>query len=176
MDHGKASGRQDQELSGNLRLRKAAPADTGALTALAMRSKAHWGYDEAFMEACRDELTITEDGMRLGETWLAEDDGGRIVGFFDLRAEDGVAELYDLFVDPDAMGLGAGRLLWNKLEGVAGAMGVNTIGIDADPHAVAFYEHMGAGVVGESPSVSIAGRMLPRLTKKILSQDAGEGD
>jgi SAM-dependent methyltransferase len=35
--------------------------------------------------------------------------------------------------------------------------------IDADPHAEAFYVAMGAARVGESPSGSIPGRMLPRL-------------
>ena len=28
-----------------------------AMTELAMRSKAHWGYDDAFMQACRPVLT-----------------------------------------------------------------------------------------------------------------------
>ena len=37
------------------------------------------------------------------------------------------------------------------------------IGLDADPHAVGFYEHMGAKVIGEAPSGSIPGRMLPRM-------------
>lgn len=172
MDHRKAAGRQDQELGDEFRLRKAVPADAPALTALALRSKAHWGYDAAFMAACRDELTVTAERMRLGETWLAEDGSGRIAGFFDLRSEEGVAEVHDLFVEPEAMGLGAGRLLWGKLEACATGMGVDTIGIDADPHAVRFYEHMGARVVGEAPSGSVEGRMLPRMIKRITTRDS----
>jgi hypothetical protein len=37
-------------------IRPAQADEVEALTALALRSKAHWGYDDAFMEACRAEL------------------------------------------------------------------------------------------------------------------------
>ena len=167
MDHREASGRQGKELAGTFTLRRAAPGDAAALTSLALRSKAYWGYDADFMAACRDELTVTAERLRLGETWLAEDGDGRIAGFFDLHAENGIAEVYDLFVEPDCIGSGLGRLLWDKLEALAAEMNVDTIGIDADPHAVDFYTHMGATVVGEVPSGSIPGRMLPRLTKPV---------
>lgn len=167
MDHREASGRQGKELAGEFTLRRAVAEDAAALTDIALKSKAYWGYDQAFMDACLDELTVTEATMRLGETWVAEDADGRIAGFFDLRAESGIAEVYDLFVSPDRIGSGLGRLLWDRLEERAAAMNVETIGIDADPHAVDFYRHMGAKVVGEIPSGSIPGRMLPRLTKPI---------
>jgi hypothetical protein len=39
-------------------IRKARPDEAGELTELALRSKAHWGYDEAFMASCREELTV----------------------------------------------------------------------------------------------------------------------
>ena len=42
-----------------IKLREAKPEDAVILSQLAMRSKAHWGYPYEFMEACRDELTIT---------------------------------------------------------------------------------------------------------------------
>ena len=167
MDHRETPGRQGKELAGEFTLRRAVAEDAAALTDIALKSKAYWGYDQAFMDACLDELTVTEATMRLGETWLAEDSDGRIAGFFDLRAENGIAEVYDLFVSPDRIGSGLGRLLWDKLEAIADDMKAETIGIDADPHAVDFYRHMGAKVIGESPSASIPGRMLPRLTKPV---------
>lgn len=39
-------------------IRDARPDEAGELTELALRSKAHWGYDEAFMASCREELTV----------------------------------------------------------------------------------------------------------------------
>ena len=44
-------------------LRRANPEDAAALTALAFRSKASNGYDRAFMEACRAELTYSAATM-----------------------------------------------------------------------------------------------------------------
>ena len=35
------------------------PAEAGHLGDLALRSKAHWGYSEAFLEACRAELSYS---------------------------------------------------------------------------------------------------------------------
>ncbi len=40
-------------------IRDARPGEAGELSGLAFRSKAHWGYSTAFMEACRSELAVT---------------------------------------------------------------------------------------------------------------------
>jgi hypothetical protein len=42
-------------------IRAAHGGELEALSALAMRSKAHWGYSAAFMQACRDELTVSAE-------------------------------------------------------------------------------------------------------------------
>ena len=39
--------------------RSAKPEEADALSALAFRSKAYWGYGAEFLEACRSELTLT---------------------------------------------------------------------------------------------------------------------
>ena len=49
------------------------------LSALCLRSKAMWGYDNNFMEACRGELTIEPSDLRLTSIAVAEKDG-KIVG------------------------------------------------------------------------------------------------
>ena len=147
-------------------LRRAEIADCPALTDIALRAKAHWGYDRAFMEACRDELAVTPETLALGETWLAETVDGVVLGFVDIRFEDGVAEVHAAFVDPDHMGRRVGARLWSEVEAVARRMGARRIGIDSDPNAVGFYQRMGAVRTGSAPSGSIAGRSLPRLEKR----------
>lgn len=149
------------------RIRRATVAEAQLLSDLAMRSKAHWGYDDAFMEACRAELTVTPETIRAGGVYVCERADGSIAGFFDVRPQGGVAEVYDVFVDPDAIGEGVGRQLWQRLEQRVVELGLDTICVDADPNAVGYYEHMGARVVGEAPSGSIPGRMLPRLAKRL---------
>jgi len=136
--------------------------ECAALTELCLISKAYWGYDAAFMEACRAELTVRPDDLVVDRYQVAERDGA-VVGVAALSAngERGCVEL--MFVDPEAMGDGIGRALMEWLIAEARALGLSVIDIDADPGAASFYERMGARRVGETPSGSIPGRTLPKL-------------
>jgi ribosomal protein S18 acetylase RimI-like enzyme len=148
------------------RIRRAEPPDAAALTNLALTSKAAWGYDAAFMEACRAELTVRPGSIGRDPTYLIEQDG-RIRGFYQLRVAGAAAEVFMIFVAPEALRSGLGRRLWEHLEGTARAAGVTRLEVDSDPHAEAFYRAMGMQRVGEAPSGSIPGRMLPHLGKAL---------
>ena len=145
-------------------LRKAVTGDAGVLSDLSFRSKASNGYDEDFMEACRDELAVTPEAIADGYVWVAEANG-KPVGFFDIRLENNIVEVYALFVDPAMKRDGIGRKLWAVLEERAVVMNGNAIKLDADPFAVEFYTAMGCEIIGKAPSGSIPGRMLPRMCK-----------
>ena len=139
-----------------MHIRPARADEAPSLTELALRSKAHWGYDDDFMARCRDELTITPADV--GRVDVAELDGA-VVGM--VRLEGAAVE--DLFVEPSVIGTGVGRALFRHVVRRAAAEGVEVLTIDADPHAEGFYRSMGATRVGEAPSGSIPGRLLPRL-------------
>ena len=145
-------------------LRRAQVSDCESLSDLSFRSKASNGYDAVFMEACRLELTVTDVAVTDGNLWLTEN-GGKPVGFFDIRLESQTVEVYALYIDPDLKRCGIGRKLWAVIEEKALAMGAVAIELDADPVAVEFYKAMGCRVIGQSPSGSIPGRMLPRMKK-----------
>lgn len=146
-----------------IEIRRARPEEAAALTDLSLRSKRSNGYDEAFMEACREELTVTASRLAAGEFWVAEADGlrGCVCLAADLEAGSGEVEAF--FVDPDWQRRGVGRLLWLKVLERARSKGLARLHLDADPAAVPFYEAMGFRVMGEAPSGSIEGRMLPRM-------------
>lgn len=92
-------------------IRPARPEEAPALSALAQRSKAHWGYDDAFLAACVEELTVAEEAIQLHLTYVVEQDG-RVVGFYMLEPLDAhEIELTFLFVEPTAIGQGYGRKL-----------------------------------------------------------------
>ncbi len=152
-----------------LSIRRARLEEAAALTDLAMRSKALWGYDDVFMAACLAELTVQPAAIEGGEVWVAERDGA-IVGLLEVVPEDGRAELRLIFVEPGCARSGIGRALWDHAEMRARAHGAQRLALDADPNAVPFYERMGMQVVGESPSGSIPGRMLPRMAKDIAAR------
>jgi pimeloyl-ACP methyl ester carboxylesterase/GNAT superfamily N-acetyltransferase len=153
-----------QVTGGGLRLRPGRPQDAVALTELALRSKAHWGYDDAFMAACRAELTLTAGQISARRTVVAEESGtGTPAGFVTLEGEPPHGVLGMLFVAPDAMGRGAGRLLYGHALREAARLGFTRIAIDADPNAEPFYRAMGAVTVGRVPSGSVPGRTLPLM-------------
>ncbi len=144
-------------------IRPARPEEAEALSALVLRSKAHWGYDAAFMAQVRDALRVTPEAIRAGGVVVAVDSGDRPLGLACVGIADGAAELELLFVDPVAMGQGAGRALYRHAVGVARAGGAAALWILADPGAEPFYRAMGAVTVGLAPSDAIPGRMLPRM-------------
>jgi GNAT superfamily N-acetyltransferase len=142
-------------------IRQAGPADLAELTALCLRSKAHWGYDSSFMAAVVDELTLRP--AHLGPGLACWDAGHGPVGVVRVSVSGDEADLEDLFVDPTAIGKGLGRRLFDWAADHARAQGALRMGIDSDPFAEPFYLAQGAIRVGEAPSGSIPGRMLPRL-------------
>lgn len=152
-----------------IQIRRARLDEADTLTDISMRSKRSNGYDDAFMERCREELAVTAERMGEGEYWVAEAD--RVCGLICLKAvEDDQGQVHAVFIDPDFQRRGVGRMLWSKLIERAEALGMRGLYLDADPAAVPFYLAMGFAVVGEVPSGSIAGRMLPRMSIKLEQQ------
>ena len=148
-----------------LRLRPPGPDEGPVLTELCLRSKASHGYDAAFIEACRRELTV-DPGKP--DIMVAELDG-HCAGMAEIFVADGEAELMKIFVEPACHGKGVGRALFDWARSEAAGRGARVLALDADPGAVAFYEKMGAVIVGSSPSGSIPGRMLPRLELRLAA-------
>lgn len=144
-------------------IREAWPAEAAALTALALRSKAHWGYPEAFMEACREELTISAEDLHAEHlSYRVMEQAGAMVGFYCLeRLGRGQFELEALFVEPDFIGQGCGRALLAHALALATALDGSSVLIQGDPHAEAFYRAAGGEQIGTRPSGSIPGRELP---------------
>lgn len=139
-------------------LRLARTDEADVLTALCLRSKAHWGYDAAFMRACAVELTV-----RPGPWLRVAEVDGRAAGVVEISVAGDVAELEKLFVDPPWIGRGVGGALFGWAVTAAHDAGARMMRIEADPDAVPFYLSRGAEVVGDAPSGSIPGRRLPVL-------------
>ncbi|MBV6698540.1 GNAT family N-acetyltransferase [Kitasatospora aureofaciens] len=149
-----------------MQIRSARPEEAGLLTGIALRSKAYWGYDEAFMAACRDELTL--DAAAIERAWaVVAEDGERVVGFATVTGTPPEAQLDMLFVEPDVIGRGVGRALFACARGRAEELGCRRLTIDSDPNAEPFYRAMGAVRIGVTPSGSIPGRELPLLVLEL---------
>jgi len=132
------------------------------LSDLCFRSKAVWGYDAAFMEACRAELSLEARDLHSTSIAVADDDG-KPIGVAQVQVAGDEAVLLKLFVEPDALRTGVGRALLAWATDISKRMGATQLTIEADPDAAPFYRRMGAHNVGQAPSGSIPGRMLPKL-------------
>lgn len=95
-----------------VQVRSAKPGEGQNLTGLCVRSKAHWGYDAAFMKLSAAALVVNEDDIAAGRVLVAADDADRVIGMACVLPEDETADLDALFVDPSAIGSGAGRALF----------------------------------------------------------------
>jgi GNAT superfamily N-acetyltransferase len=142
-----------------LGFRRASPDDAGRLTELTFASKAHWGYDERFMERARPELVVTREYLEANECWVA-DQHGRLIGWFSLVDVPGGLLLDDFFLHPDHIGAGLGRQMWERALTRAAERGADRLTLESDPNAAGFYERMGARRTGSIISPS-TGRALP---------------
>ncbi|MCM3039041.1 GNAT family N-acetyltransferase [Paenibacillus motobuensis] len=97
-----------------MNIRKATIDEAGYLSELSFRSKAYWGYSEAFMEACRKDLTILPEDILSSIIFVLEDEKV-IKGFIGLEIEDDSCLLSNLFIDPNEIGKGYGRRLWQHM-------------------------------------------------------------
>lgn len=149
----------------NIIVRPARPEECAALSELCLRSKGWWGYDAAFLEACRDELTIRPPD--LGNLLRVAECDGKLAGLGQIAHDGEDWQVEKLFVDPPFIGAGVGEALMRWLIDEATARGATRLVIEADPGAAPFYRRFGAVDAGLAPSASIPGRSLPRLVLEL---------
>jgi GNAT superfamily N-acetyltransferase len=142
-------------------VRAARAGEATGLTALCLRSKAHWGYDAEFMRLCVPSLTVSEQSIAEGRVLVAADENGCIVGTASVLRDGDDAELGLMFVEPGAIGGGVGRQLFGEAVKLARRLGYRRMTILADVNAAPFYERMGAQYLRQAPSDAIPGRTLP---------------
>lgn len=146
-----------------LNIRRARGKDAAALTNVILRSKQSNGYDDAFMAACADELSVTPEQIAADIFWMAEEDTplGCVCLAIDATTQEGHIKTF--FIAPEAKRKGIGRSLWQAALKSAVEHDLKRLTLDSDPAAVSFYEAMGFRTFCDVPSGSIVGRMLPQM-------------
>jgi GNAT superfamily N-acetyltransferase len=144
---------------------RATPDLAAQLTRIAIAGKSHWGYPQRWIERWTPQLTLSAAYVAANPTFVALDQG-RPVGFYALVLFPAArrAQLDHLWLDPPAIGHGLGRLLFEHALATADAAGAQAVFLEAEPHAEAFYLHMGAHRIGESTGeVDGQPRVLPLM-------------
>jgi GNAT superfamily N-acetyltransferase len=132
-------------------IRDARPEEAPALAALQRRSADVWEEYRAQLAANPDAIEPPHRAIADGRVRVAADASGRLLGFsVVLPIRDGRCELDDLFVEPEWMRRGVGRLLVAALTARAAAAGASHVDVIANPNALAFYERLGFETTGQA--------------------------
>lgn len=151
----------------------AKPDDSDTLTDIAMLAKGYWGYDESFMNAAREELSVSAKKIEASNLfyYCLKSCHDEILAFYCLdtsgEADNNTVELEALFTHPNWMGKGVGQQLFEHACQLSVNMQANALLIQSDPNAVGFYRKMGCEIIGERASGSISGRTLPVMLKTL---------
>lgn len=145
---------------------RAIAADHAVLSALSKSSKAYWGYSEAVLKSWEALLSLSPEYITTNEVFkLLHQD--RIIGYYAYFFTDVHTIILDnMFLLPEHIGQGFGRILMNDFLQKAGQADIQSITLHAEPHAEAFYKACGFKTIGQLAS-SIKDRYLPIMEMKI---------
>lgn len=154
----------NSDVKARMHIRRAVAEDATALSALALRAKAYWGYAEAQVEAWRTSLEVSAESVSAQPTFVAELNG-LLVGFYSLAPSESSWELDNLWVAPEHIRRGFGRKLVVHALQTAAEGGAASVVVDADPNAEPFYVACGARSIGEvaAPIAGQPDRVRPQL-------------
>jgi len=167
-----------------VRIREAEPRDAPALAELhvrAWRSAYRGQLSDEFLDGLRveDRLEMHRRALEHPQpelrTWVA-DDGGRIAGFAVTgRSEDGdagerTAEVYAIYLDPERVGTGLGRVLFEHAVGDLAQRGfeVATLWVlESNARARRFYERAGWRPDGTVSAERVDCEMRPTVRYRV---------
>jgi GNAT superfamily N-acetyltransferase len=136
------------------------------LTDITKKSKAYWGYSDEQMEMWSDSLTITKSYIEANYVYKILIDHLTVGYYSYIILNENEVKLDNLFVLPDYIGNGFGKLLMNDFINRVKSRKANKIVLDSEPNAEKFYENFGFIKVGQMET-AITGRYLPIMELKV---------
>jgi N-acetylglutamate synthase-like GNAT family acetyltransferase len=133
------------------------------LTNIAIESESFWDYGSDHIEKFKSVYKVTEEFISNNSTFVIEKDGN-IVGFYGFIIENNVHSLEYLYIEPQYINKGYGKLLWNHVVENCDKNSIKGFSIVTSPQTKEFYTKMGAVQVGEIESLVQNGNKIPLLT------------
>ena len=149
-----------------MKILKAIPNDHITLTSIMRKSKSYWGYSKKQILKWQDELTISKSQI-INQHVYKLVTNNMVKGFYSFKKETSdTIKLDNLFILPDYIGKGFGKLLLYDCYSKALQYNFSKILLDADPNAENFYLKFGFTVIGKK-NTSIKNRFMPIMIKEI---------
>lgn len=146
----------------DFKLRNAIPSESKYLTDLAARSKAYWPYDQDYLRLAAIVTQVTENDI-ISNIFRIIDVDGKIAGFYGLAPVNSENMLDHLWIEPEYIRKGLGKILFTDAVESANKMNWSCFTIASDPYAEDFYLKQGAIKIGERESKVKPGFFLPLL-------------
>lgn len=139
---------------------KASPSDHEILTEITKKSKAYWGYSNEQIENWSQFLTVSKEYIETNSVYNLIVDH-QIIGYYSFFHEsENTIKLDNLFVLPDFIGKGFGKVLMNDFLIRLQDIQVEKVVLNSEPNAENFYSKFGFVKVGQIET-SIKDRYLP---------------
>lgn len=150
-------------------IEKAISDDHQILTDITKKSKAYWGYSDEQIENWTQFLTVTPayiDANAVYKLTLKN----KLAGYYSFLFEDEkTVKLDNLFVLPEYIGKGLGKILMRHFLLEMDKTSVNKIILNSEPNAELFYAKLGFVKTGQIET-SIKDRFLPIMELNIKSE------
>jgi GNAT superfamily N-acetyltransferase len=135
-------------------------ADNEILTTITKKSKAYWGFSEDILIEWEHLLTVSKDYIEKNSVFKLIQNN-QVIGYYSFYPiDENTIKLDNMFILPEYIGKGLGKVLMNDFLKKVEQFGVNKITLDAEPNAENFYQTFGFKTIGQLES-SIKDRHLP---------------
>lgn len=145
-----------------LNIRRAESHEFELLNDLMIKSESYWNLGPDYLKKIKDLFSVTGEFIRENPTYILEEEGYAI-GFYGVLVKDNETSLEYFFLEPQSIGKGYGKILWNHMIEECRKMKIKEIVIITSPLAEGFYTKMGAKVIGQLECQLIDGRKIPKL-------------
>ena len=149
-------------------------SDVDDVRALIARSMGHWPRDDAYLAQAVELMSLDADDLERDEAWILEDGAGAI-GFYRISITGDSAEIEELHLEPDRIGHGFGRMLFEHARSRAKERGVTRLEWSCDEYALGFYLAMGGQITGSIPSGVAGDEPLTAMALVLPSSTVAEG-
>lgn len=143
-------------------IEKAIRADHQILTEITKKSKAFWGYSQEQIEIWSGFLTVTPAYIETNPVYKLSIEN-KIIGYYSfLNDEENSVKLDNLFVLPEFIGKGYGRILMEHFLFSLNKTNITKIKLHSEPNAEQFYAKLGFMKTGQIET-SIKDRYMPAM-------------
>lgn len=149
-----------------MEVKKSTIEDSEILTEITKKSKAYWGYSDEQMGNWSELLTITKNYIETNNVYKLLDNDLTIAYYSYIYLNKKEVKLDNLFVLPNYIGTGLGKLLMNHFLDRIKNTEIEKIILDSEPNAEKFYEYFGFKKVGQIET-SIKNRYLPIMELRV---------